>query len=514
MSLMSDAVVAKLSVWEALKRDARLELAYHEKRLPFMVGALAFLYFFLLSAKQFTWIFVSGDSGDWLAASKMWIAPQPYGNPLFVTFGHLINTIMPQNLVVGMTVFGSCLASAVTVAAVYMIVVRLTKSLSAAFVAALILTGSAIFLSQSTVLSQYPLAVMFPTLALLFYVEDRRKLAVLMLGLGAATHIVVIVLAFLWFVAELYYGRWREWAKLIPLFVVVGLLPYALTLWELNRASPQLLAGGPLSLQSISNYLGSTGVVGTLAVLQFPVRAFQFTGFIVVSMGVALIPMFVGLKQKDVKGIALIWLTLMFVCWYYLTCIDPTTWHYLPWIMPFLAILAGIGVTRIAWKPAMKWVSVGAGCLIAANAVWLNAGVESQQNNKAERYLQDMMDLPDGSALVINRGGYEGLAFDYAFASRKKLVPIYLLLEDHQDSPLYLNYNDWMRKEYGVEAVGTKAMIAEEQQKGVPVYVMRELVPGWQLAIEQEAYNQNFGKVVGVNWNVPVTSKISYQEVK
>jgi hypothetical protein len=357
---------------------------------------------------------------------------------------------------------------------------------------------------------------MFLTAAFYFYVADKRKLTIVMLGLGAATHVVVMVIAVLWLVSEVLSGRGKVWLRYVPLFVICGVLPYALTIWELNNTDPQFIAGGPVSMSVINNYLGSTGVVGTLAVTSLPDRLWHFAGFIIVSLGVALVPMVVGMKQKQtMKGWWLAIIALGFVSWYYLTCLDPTTWHYLPWVMPFAAIMAGVGIGKMTWMYTARLVAVGAGCLVLANAVFLNAGIETARNPQAQIFYSDVMAIPDGSAVVINRGGGEGLGFQYALASGKQLIPIYLQYDDNLDTPLYRNYAVWMAKKYGmIDAVnGSRANIAEAESKGIPVYTLKNLVQAWDAVIQQEPFNQDFGRVVGVNNQYPVTSNLQWVKV-
>ena len=164
-----------------------------DKWVALTLFILSFLLFFILSTKTFTWIFGSGDSGDWLASALSWIPPQPFGNPLFVLLGHVLAQF-PGGLVIWMTAVGSCLASAATVSAVYLITLKLTSKQSLAIVSSLILLGAVVFTSQAVVLSEYPLPVMFTTLAFLFYLHDHRLPTAIMLGLGSACHVMVMVI--------------------------------------------------------------------------------------------------------------------------------------------------------------------------------------------------------------------------------------------------------------------------------------------------------------------------------
>ena len=137
-------------------------------KTPLIIFLTAFSYFALLSSKTYTWVFVSEDAADWLACSTMWMVPQPLGSPLYILLGQFLN-ILPGDLVIKMTMILSCLPSAITVTLVYLIVRHLTNKESIAITSAMVLAASAIFMSQSTILEEYALAVMLLTLGYYFF---------------------------------------------------------------------------------------------------------------------------------------------------------------------------------------------------------------------------------------------------------------------------------------------------------------------------------------------------------
>lgn len=382
------------------------------KYLKPAIFLVAFIYYCALSSTQFTWVFGSGDSGGWLASALTWVPPQPLGNPLYVLFGHLMATL-PGDLVAEMTILGSCLPSAVTVVLVYSIVLHYTQSRKIGLLSAGVLLASTVFLAQSTVLGQYPLAVMLTVLAFWFYLKDKRKLAVLCLGLGTAMHFVVAVVSVVWLALEWRQGRLGQWARLIPIFVVSGVLPYALTLWQLWRYY------GELNSHVISSFVSNTSGAGGLVVMLFPMRLLRYAAWITVSLGVALVPIYFGVRYKVEKGFYLLVTPIVFVSWYYLTAQDPTVWHYLPWVMPFLAILAGVGLTKMGdWRPAVPVVGAWVGVMLLVNAAFFNAGVEARRYPVASTFYDDLVALPENARVVADRLG-PGATVRYVIADRR-----------------------------------------------------------------------------------------------
>lgn len=379
--------------------------------LALVVFAVAALYYSLLSAKTFTWVFSSGDSGDWLSSALSWIPPQPFGNPVFVLLGHLLNAL-PGDLVIKMTVVGSCLPSAVTVALVFLITQKLTHSVKIGLLSAAVLAVSAVFLTQATVLMEYPLAVMPTTLACWFYIQDRKTLVALCLGIGAATQVAVGAIAIIWFAIEWRRENIGEWKMAIPVFLAAGILPYSLTLWELWRYN------GGLSLHILTSYISNTAGVGELAITALPGRLLHFVAFTVGSLGIALIPAWYGLRMKKVKGYTLLALPAALVSWYYLTSLDPTLWHYLLWTMPSLAVFTGLGMKVLlrSRKAVVAPMLLSVLALFAVNTVWLNANHETEKNPVATNLYREFMSLTEG-AVVSVPGGWKGFILRYAQVS-------------------------------------------------------------------------------------------------
>jgi hypothetical protein len=396
------------------KHEFELKLN-HNKWVALTLFILSFLLFFILSAKQFTWIAGSGDSGDWLASALSWIPPQPFGNPLFILMGHVL-AHFPGSLVIWMTAIGSCLPAAITVSAVYLITCKLTGKQSLAIVSSLILLGAVVFTSQALVLSEYPLPVMFVTLAFLFYLRDKRLLTAIMLGLGSACHVVVIVIAVLWLLIEWRQGGLREWIHPSIAYLLIAFLPYLLTLWELWRFN------GHISIHILLSYIQNSSGMGALALSAFPSRLLHFVGYIIVSLGIALIPICITLFNKtsrDIKGYWLMIAVIIFPCWYYLTSIDPTAWHYLPWVMPFLAVLGGIGIGSLGDNMG-KVIIVGAGCLLIANVLFLNASILASQNPIADNLYHATQDLPTNCDVAIRADGWDGFDVRYVQVNGRK----------------------------------------------------------------------------------------------
>jgi len=400
-----------------------------------------------------------------------------------------------------MTILLSCLPSAITIMLVYLITRRLTGKDRPAIIASAILLASAVFLTQSTILEEYALATMFLTLAYYFYLCNRKALVAVSLGFATAVHIVPAIIALLWlFICR---KEWREWVRVIPLYVIFGILPYGLILYLMTTDAPQLLAGG-LSLQSLNNYLGSSNVAFSLSIADLPKRLLQFVSICLMSFGLAWLPARLALKSPRSMEIKLLIVAVFFPIFYYFTCIDPTTWTFLTFASPFIAVGAGYGLSKIEFGALAKSVVAFTFTLLFINSAMLNANVLAQENPKAVTYYNAVWEIPDGSVVVISRGGFEAMAVFYALSEGKELIPVYLYVRSGKDT-LYDNYLGWMQEEYGLEGYDTQDMTADALDKGYDVYIVDNILSKWTPAFEVEPSGvQFFNLVKGVDTEVEI----------
>lgn len=474
---------------------------------------MSFAYYALLSAKTWNWLFASQDSGDWLAGAIWWMNVQPFGSPLFVLLGKLVYSIMPDNLVVGMTLLLSALPASITVAVTYLIAKKLTGQRLYGFISALVLLGAAIFLTQATILEEYAIASMFVTLALWSYINDKKKLTVLFLGLGSAIHVIVVFIAIIWLCLHL--KQIKVWLKHLYIYVAVGLLPYLLVPAMMYLPTPKLLAGN-LSLESFNSYLGSSSTIGSISWYEFLFRVPQAVGIFAVSLGLALIPLIFGLRKKSFnKPLYMMAVTICFGLWLYLTNTDPSTWTFMCFSLPMITVLVSIGLQNLPAKHTVLVFS-SAVVLITVNAFFLNANILAQQYPVATNFERAVKNLPDGSAIVTCSGGPYGLGTIYLMAQGKDVVPIYYTGQEPDNKVYasesdkanmtayvkdarYTDYKAWIAEHYQIYGENTQAHVANILIQNRQVYLLLPTVtPYWQDVFETEPYNELFAVIKGV----------------
>lgn len=466
---------------------------------PFLLFAFSAIYYILLSAKNYTWLFASGDSGDWLTASKLWIVPQPYGSPLYIALGHTINAILPTHLAQNMTVLLSCIPAAITVTIVYLITLHITKNYKQSLFASAIVLAASIFLTQATILEEYSLAVMFVTAAYYFYLKDRKYLAAAMLGLGTAVHILPLLLAMLWLLVER--KQIKQWFKPILLYILLGIAPYTFILYLFTTDAPPLIAGYGLSFEAINSYLGSTKVFGSLPVLNLPERLLQFTALVIMSLGLTIVPIKLAFKKPFEQYQKLLLVGIFLPTWYYFTCLDPSTWTFMTYAVPFAAIAAGIGIAKINEKHVPAYAACIA-LLFLTNTLTLNANELAAKEPNAQIVFDEVSQLPDNSILVTYRGGFEAMASFYAYAEGKDIIHVFTTDENYEKDALYQNHLKYLSDKYDLQGENTRQIVSDALNKGYEIYTLWPLLNLWNGVFDIQDINlTHYKKVTGVNLN-------------
>lgn len=438
---------------------------------PFLIGALAFAYYALMCVRSYSWVFVSSDSGVWLAAAIKWMVPVTYGGPVYIVLSHLIYFIFPHNLPAAISILLSALPSAITVVLTYLIILKLTSKKSIALVCSLVLAGSAIFLMESTVDLYHALAIMFMVAAFYAYTLDHRYLTTILLALGVGTHILVLPIAIFWLIAD---GRYKRWAKPVLVFIGVTALCYSLILLLMYLPTPRLLAGG-FDLASIRDYFTKTSqaIVGEISIFEAPRRLLLTLKLLLMCFGVALIPLWTAFKKPLIRATPTLLLlsTILFVSWYFITCTDVMTWTYLAFLTPAVAILAGIGLSKL---PPLHLKAVFAYSLVVLilAPIFLNANTLTNQMSGPKDYLYQLSILPQNSIVVAEAGALSlGMVY-YISSTDSHILPLIYPYLDYSKYFPATDYADYLTQTYyyNLNYSTTLDAIQSALNQHIPIY--------------------------------------------
>lgn len=394
------------------------------------VTLIAYGYYGLLAAKSFTWALAGGNAGDWLQFLHWWAVPQPMGSPLFASYIRLLGWLR-DSLTPGVgdielvSLFVCVIPGAIAVGLTYLIGKKWTGRTDLGLLASGVCLA-ANFMLQSTIVEQFGMVAMWSAAAFLAYLHNRWGWTALLLGLGLATHSSFAPLAIVWLLVE--HKQWRRLVKVMPLYVIFGILPYALTLWEMTLETPKMISGY-LSWQTLSSYLGGLGGVGaagSMAASEAPQKALEVGAMLVTAFGLAWIPLALAARQgwrERNQPVILAVATLVMCLWLWFTHLLPDGQLWMPMAVPVVAGLVALGLSRMAgWHRYV--VAAGAIILIVANGIWLNADRLTRQDPEAEALYQTLQALPDNAVVVTPRGGSYGFAVMYVMSTGKRLAPV------------------------------------------------------------------------------------------
>ena len=469
------------------------KLTSHKAFIPTALGLLSGIYYYVLYSRLFTWVYTSADAGDWLTQLRWWMVPHVFGKPLYILSVKLVGLSPIGTDVDKITVGLSVIPAAITVAVSYLIAYQMTNDRTKSTVAALVLVGAVVFLSQATVLEQYTFVSMWLALAYLNYLKGNKKLTLLFLGLTTASHIVGLVFFVLWMYVER--KQWREWLRIVWVFAVSGLLPYTLILGLMAADTPRLLAGG-LSWSTFDTYLTNPTSTSALALTELPNRLLTVLGEVVVSLGLALVAIFKVGKWDKYTKIAVV--TLLFALWFHVNNWFPSTYKYLAVALPVAVGLVAVGLTRM--KPIhTRLVLASAVVLISANAYFFNADKLANDDPQASGYVEALWDLPDGSGVIAPQGGAWGFGLFYVMSQGKDLVPI--MQHSMPVRAMYGDYLEWVEREHGLIGNDVLELAQNALDKGMPLYYARSPSELWgEVFVLKDAQIYNFLWVVeGVN---------------
>jgi len=395
-----------------------------------------------------------------------------------------------------MTILLSALPSAVTVGLVYAILEPYT-SLKVRLVCCCLMLGSTIFLAEATILGYHNLAVML--IVLTYYLYDRHKTwAAITAGLAIGVHPISVPILGLWLLV-------RREVKPALIAAGVAAVCYSVIVILMWLPTPPLLAG-KLSLHTLTQYFTQTShaIVGQLSIFEAPKRLWLTTELLLLSFGPGIILLGYALR-KPYSVLAVSHLsTIIFVLWYFFTCMDVMTWTYLTFAVPSAIILVGIGLTRASfhWKAVVCYGML----LVILNSTFMNANTLTNENPTARNYINELSQIPQDS-IVVTTAGACSLGLFYYIASHdtniEPLVYPYLEYPNYFPTEDYKSYLITKYRELNYNS--TLTAIQDALEHNIPVYYPNypETGPALTPCLILESSREGVVRVIGLTGREP-----------
>jgi len=415
-----------------------------------LVFGVIFGVLLMCTAPDMTWINTDSDGIHYTYAAKYLYPAHKTSAPLFLLLGHVFLWLPIGTEFWRMSLI-SVLSSTASAVFIYLIIRKKLllknagniayspsyiekvnkKNRIYALIGALIFGGSALVISQSTIVETYALVTMFGLGAYYFATKGNWLYCALMLGAGGAVHHLILIPLL---ILLIFYKGLRQW-KYIGVMSAF-LLFYLYIPITLAAHPPNLFANmwGNTTLTSFIKDNSSTVLmlIGGLSIWGLPKRVFDAIGVVGVSLGLAIIPMAYYIKirhtapnpiRKQWYKEPLLWLLTLPII-YYATNLAPQTYVYMMPAIGFGAVIAGIGLSRMRhyWKWTVLGCAVG---LLVFNANYFDIGRTLDPNLSAKEYYnQELHKVPDGAILVAQQGWEWACIPKFNKEENRNIIPV------------------------------------------------------------------------------------------
>ena len=371
----------------------------------------------LLIAPELSWINTDSDGAHYLMSAKYITVAHHLSAPLYILLGHLF-LYLPFGTEAWRLGLMSALGTIGTVVFVYLIVRKLSNRYYG-MMSALIYGGSALVISQSTIIETYTLSTMCGVGAYYFALNKRWAWASVFLGIGLVIHPFLSFIV--WVVLFIMYKEMRNWRRYsitIAFFIfylyipIVGHIHPEGNIW--GNTTTGGFFGGALGL--------ITMLSGGLSVWDLPKRILDTIGILAVSLGLGIIITVWHLIKTRTWRYGLLWLFLIPII-YFTTNLSAETYVYLLPSIAFGSVITGVALSKmnIKWLYATSAVAVA---LLAFNVNYFDIGRTLDPNLSAHKfYTEELPKLKDGDILLA--GGWTwAIGFLYNKEENRDITPI------------------------------------------------------------------------------------------
>ena len=358
--------------------------------IPIIVFAIASAYFISLSATFPTFYNANSDSALFIIAAKYLRLGHPSpGYPLFT----LINAGWLQLTPFWTEVASLTLLNAVVSGAVALVLYLLTRSI----LAPLLWMCSGLVVSQSTILEQYSMMILFMLGSYYFYNKDKRSIAYAVASFGIMVNHQAAFCILAYLANDVY--RHNTLKPFLWSFISLPLLLYI----PLANRPPYLLIDGNSPMNYFDYFFGQKGLILGIAIVppdNLFERLWEFSRLLVGGLGVALILTALAIKKVWKENFVL---PLLFILplFYYLTILSPWAYTYALAGIAFGIVLA----CSYQWNFIRNVSIAGAIVLIILNYSWYDFGMTLDKDKTAEQFMQSLDELPS-DAVILNHKGF------------------------------------------------------------------------------------------------------------
>lgn len=396
----------------------------------------------LCCTPDYTWINTDCDGIHYTYSAKYLYPAHKTSAPLFLLLGNLFIKV-PIGTEAWRFAMMSVLASTVSAVFIYLIIKQKllpqddnwytsytkaykdkvsNKNRIYAIIGALVFGGSALVISQSTIIETYALVTMLGLGAYYFAIKKQWLWCAVMLGAGGAVHHLIAIPALVLFIAYKSLRKWRYVGVMFAFLLFYAYIP----LTTMINDPPNMWGNVTASSFLADNASTALMLIGGLSIWDFPKRILDTFGIVGISLGLAVVPIIYYLvkhRRHVWYKEPLLWLTLLPIL-YFMVDLAPQTYVYVMPAIGFGAVIAGIGLAKMKRQWSVV-VLVMALVLMVYNAIYFDIGRTLDKDLEASVYYREELDkIPDGDILVAQQGWEWAAVYPYNKEYDRNIIPV------------------------------------------------------------------------------------------
>lgn len=371
------------------------------------------------AAPAFTWMNTDSDGVHYIYSAKYFYPAHKGSVPLYLLLGHVFLWI-PFGTEFWRMALISVFSGLVACIFIYLIIRMKVQNRYYGLIGALIYGGSALAISQNTIVESYPLVTCVCLAIYYFCLKEKWLTASILIGVAGAIHPTAMLVIVPMLIA---YKPLRSWKRLgiMALFILFYLyIPIT------NR--PPYMWNTPNSEGMLGFLNDSTSTAtmlsGGLAIMDLPKRFLDAAGLFLLNVAViGIIPLIFAFKNRNWWKTLLFWLVVI-PTGYYIINLAPQTYVYVQPSIAFGAIAIGIGLTKVNRKLVLATASCAI-ILLGFNGYYFDIGKNLDPNLSATKYYyEELPKVKDGEILMPQYGWEWAAIYLYNANENRQIVPV------------------------------------------------------------------------------------------
>lgn len=376
----------------------------------------------LCNLPAMTWINTDSDGAHYILSAKYMGVAHNTSAPLFLLLGKLF-LYLPFGTDAWRMGFISVLSTSICAVLIYFVVMEYLRwnknGRYYALIASLIYGGSALVISQSTIIETYALSTCLSVGAYLACIKRKWVIASLLFGAIGAIHPLFFVMT--WAVLVVVYKELRK-VKYLSISASFLLFYAYIPLTRIYGGVPEMWGNSSLTGFFQNNFGTMWMLVGGLSLGDIPKRIIDTVLMLTVSMGLGLVILvWYFIKNRTMRD-KLKWLVLIPIV-YFIINLSSETYVYMIPSIAFGAIIVGIYLPKLNYRWALATAGVSI-ALMGFNANYLDIGRTLDPDLSAQRfYDEELPKIADGE-IYLGGGWTWAIVYLYNKEENRNIIPV------------------------------------------------------------------------------------------